>query len=170
MKRRSTTKQPHDPHELYLDEGVSGPTFASLLTKAQIPVHQFQKLLPKNKKVPDSRVIEAASEARYVIVSTDSRMESVWTDDLITHKAKVILLTDDAGGPIHWAAALICSRSSWVRVLLDHPDEAVIIRLTRTGAIKKVVGDQELRHRRDQLLTVRIVQAKRSGKSLRRER
>lgn len=90
-------------------------------------------------------------------------MESVWTEEIITHKAKIILLTDDNGGPIHWAAALICSKGAWVRVLLDHPNEPVTIRLTRIGTIKKVAGDKELRERRDHLLTTRIVQAKRLG-------
>ena len=50
-------------------------------------------------------------EARYVIITTDKRMESVWTEDMIAHRAQVILLTDDEGGPIYcglnrWASGL----------------------------------------------------------------
>jgi hypothetical protein len=94
-------------------------------------------------------------------------MESVWTEEIITHKAKIIVLTDEEGGPLHWAAALICSRSTWTRVLLDHPNDPVTIRITQAGTIKKVTGAEELRKRRDQLLTTRIVQAKRSGEDVR---
>jgi len=46
-----------------------------------------------------SEVIEAASKAGYVLITTDKRMEAVWTDDIIFHKAKIILLTDEDGVP-----------------------------------------------------------------------
>jgi hypothetical protein len=98
LKRQLNTKKPHDPYALYLDEDVSGPSLASHLRAAGLVVHQYEKLLTKNRKIQDSRVIEVASEAGYVIVTKDTRMESDWTEDIIEHKAKVILLTDDCGG------------------------------------------------------------------------
>ena len=89
-------------------------------------------------------------------------MESDWTDDIIRHKAKVILLTDDEGGPANWMAALACGAASWTRALLDHPNEPLTMRLNRTGNITRIAGEQELRARRDQLLTGRIVRNKKS--------
>lgn len=166
MKRRSNTKKPHEPHELFLDEGVSGKKFQSLLKEARLTVHLFESLLHKKKKVPDSRVIEVTAKAGYVLVTTDKRMEAVWTDDIISHKAKVILLTDEDGGPIHWASALIVGQSAWERVLLDHLSEPVTIKLNKFGSVTKIAGEAELRKRRDALLTVRITQAKRAGKSV----
>lgn len=165
MRRRSNTKKPHDPHELYLDEGISGPALASLLEKAGLAVNEFQRLLPKNKKIPDLRVIEEATEKRYVIVSRDLRMESDWTDDIIRCKAKIIVLSDEEGGPIHWASAIVCGQSAWERALLNHPNEPVIIKIDRTGKVQKIAGEQELIERRDHLLTLRITQAKRSGRT-----
>jgi predicted nuclease of predicted toxin-antitoxin system len=149
---------------LFLDEGISGPALASLLRKAGLPVHEFQKLLPKNKKIPDSRVIQAAANARYVIVSKDLRMESDWTDDIIKHKAKIIVLSDEEGGPMHWASAIVCGQPTWERVLLNHPAEPVIIKINRTGTVQKIAGQRDLTERRDDLLTRKIVQAKRAGR------
>lgn len=133
MKRRSNTKPPHDPHVLYLDEDTSGDRFASLLRHAKLSVQLFESLLPKNKKTPDATVIERAARSNYVLVTTDKRMESDWIEDIILNKARVILLTDDDGGPIHWASALICSESRWSRVLLDHPGVPITIRVERAG-------------------------------------
>jgi hypothetical protein len=166
LKRRSNTKKPHDPHELFLDEGVSGKKFQSLLKQARLTVHLFESLLHKKKKVPDSRVIEVTARAGYVLITTDKRMEAVWTDDIISHKAKVILLTDQDGGPIHWASALIVGRSAWERVLLDHLKEPVTIKLNKFGSVTKIAGEEELRKRHDELLTVRITQAKKTGRAV----
>ena len=163
MKRRSNTKPPHDPHILYLDEDTSGDQFVSLLKQAHVSVQPYEKLLPKNKKTPDATVIERCTEANYVLVTTDKRMESEWIEDIIRNKAKVIRLTDDHGGPIHWAAALICSESRWTSVLLDNPNRPVIIRVERSGVITRIVGETELLTRRDQLLTASIVRGKRHG-------
>ena len=113
-----------------------------------------------------SEVIEAASKAGYVLITTDKRMEAVWTDDIIFHKAKIILLTDEDGGPIHWASAIIVGQSAWERVLLDHLKEPVTIKLNKFGSVTKIAGEEDLRKRRDVLLTVRITQAKRAGKSV----
>jgi len=163
LKRRSNTNKPHDPHALYLDEDVSGKAFASLLRQARISVHEYERLLPRNSKIPDARVIEVASQAGFVLITTDKRMESDWTEEIIIHQAKVMLLTDDAGGPIHWAAALISGESSWRRVLLDNLTEPVVVRINRAGTITKLTGKDDLRQRRDRLLTSRIVRAKKLG-------
>lgn len=167
MKRRSGTKKPtnkpHDPHELYLDEDVSGNAFASLLRQAKIIVHQYEKLLPRNKKIPDATVIHRAAQARFVIVTADKRMESVWTDDIVTHRAKVILLTDGEGGPIHWASALVAGENGWRRALLDNLTEPLVIKISPSGTITRFVGPNELRTHRDHLMTARIVRAKRLG-------
>jgi hypothetical protein len=147
-----------------LDEGVSGKRLPSLLEEAKLPFHIFESLFPKNKRVPDPLVIEAASAARYIIVSTDKRMETVWMDDLIRHKAKVILLIDQDSGPIHWAVALIAGQSAWERALLDHPNDALIIKLSRSGKVKDIVSEEELKQRLDDIMTVKITQAKQAGK------
>jgi hypothetical protein len=146
-----------------LDEGVSGDAFASLLTQGRIPVQPFESLLRKNAKTPDAAVIERSAKANLVLVTTDKRMESDWTDDIILHRAKVLLLADEDGGPIHWAAALLCGQAAWTRVLLDHPRSPVTIRVDRAGHVRKVVGETDLRQRRDQLVTSRIARAKRHG-------
>lgn len=164
MKRRSNTKPPHDPHILFLDEDTSGDTFVSLLKQARVSVQPYETLLPKNKKIPDATVIERCAKANYVLVTTDKRMESEWIEDIIQHKARVIRLTDDDGGPIHWAAALICSKSKWSRVLLDQPNTPVIIRVERSGIITRIVGEADLLKRRDQLLTASIVRGKKHGR------
>lgn len=168
MKRRFDTKKPHEPYELYLDEGVSGPKLVSLLGQARLIAHLFQSLLPRNKKVSDSRVIQVAAAARYVLVTTDKRMEALWIEDMIRHQAQVILLSDESSGPIHWAADLIAGQAAWQRVLLDHPGQPVTIKLARSGTVTSVAGELELRARRDRLLTARIVQYKKSGKVVKR--
>jgi hypothetical protein len=119
--------------------------------------------LPRNKKIPDARVIETSSGAGYVLVTTDRRMESEWIEDIILYKAKVMLLTDEQGGPIHWAAALIVGEQSWRRALLDNPAGPLVIRISKAGVITKLTGEEELRSRRDHLLTARIVRAKKFG-------
>ena len=163
MKRRSSTNRPHDPHALYLDEDVSGKAFASLLEQARILVHQYESLLPRNKKIPDARVIEVSAGAGYVLVTTDRRMESEWIEDIIRYSAKVVLLTDQDGGPIHWAAALVAGEQGWRRALLDNPAGPLVIRINKAGQITKLTGEADLRSRRDHLLTVRIVRAKKLG-------
>jgi len=168
LKRRSNTKRSHDPHELYLDEGVSGPKFAELLSEARLTVHSFQSLLPRNKKVSDARVIAAASEMGYVIVTTDKRMESAWTDEMIVSRARVILLTADDGGPIDWLSALVVSKNAWQRALLDHPGEPLVIKIARSGKVESIVGADDLKKRRNQLLTVRITKAKQAGRQVRK--
>lgn len=163
MKRRSDTNRPHDPHVLYLDEGISGKALASLLKQARMPVHQYESLLPRNKKTPDSRVIEVCSRNGYVLVTTDRRMESEWIEDIVRHKAKVVLLTDEEGGPIHWASALIVSETSWRRILLDNPIGPIVIRISKGGTTTKFTGEDELHARRAQLQTARIVRSKKHG-------
>jgi hypothetical protein len=136
--------------------------------QARIAVQPYEKLLRKNSKTPDAAVIEAASKANFVLVTKDQRMESDWTEDIIACKAKIILLTDDDGGPVNWMAALLVGQAAWTRVLLDHPAEPVTMRVSKSGAVTKVSGEQELRKRRDQLLTSRIIRDKRQGISARR--
>jgi len=140
LKRRSNTKPPHDPYVLYLDEAVSGKKFVSLLKEAGLCPEPFEKLLRGKRKTPDSEVIEACSKAGYVLVTKDQRIESDWTDDILKHKARIILLTDDDGGPIHWMAALSCGFASWNRALLDHPGEPLTIRLNRSGHVTKIAA------------------------------
>jgi len=50
--------------------------------------------------------------------------------------------------------------------LLDHLKEPVTIKLNKFGSVTKIAGEEDLRKRRDVLLTVRITQAKRAGKSV----
>lgn len=169
MTRRSNTKLPHDPHTLYLDEDVSGQRFESLLIQAQISVQNYETLLPRNKKVPDGQVIAVAAKANVVLVTTDKRMETEWIEDIVDHNAKVILLTDDSGGPIHWASALICGEAAWVRVLLNYPREPLTIKINRSGLVAKVTGEEELRRRCAKLLQAKIVRAKRLGITLERK-
>ncbi len=97
MKRRSNTKQPHDPHELYLDEDISGPKLASLLKQGQLIVHQYETRLRRHKKTPDEDVIRVCSESNYVPVTTDKCMESDWIDDMVKHKARGHLFGRFAG-------------------------------------------------------------------------
>jgi hypothetical protein len=99
-----------------------------------------------------------------VIVSRDLSMESDWTEEIIRHRAKVIMLTDQEGGPMHWASAIVCGQVAWERVLLNHPNEPVIIKINRSGAVQNIAGEKELIERRDHLLTVKITQAKKSGR------
>lgn len=163
MKRRSITKQPHDPHVLFLDEVTSGRKFLSFLAQARVPAQAFETLLRRNKKMPDSTVIEQCANNGYVLVTTDRRMESDWIEDIVKHKAKIIILTDDEGGPIHWTSALVSSEKRWRRILLDHPDDPITIRIERSGNITKVAGAEELLQRRDRLLTINITKSKRHG-------
>ncbi len=90
-------------------------------------------------------------------------METDWIEDIVANKAKVIRLTDEKGGPIHWASALIAGESSWRRILLDNPDGPLIIRINSAGVITKCYGEQALRQRRDQLLNSTISRRKRHG-------
>lgn len=146
---------------LYLDEDTSGPEFASLLGKGRLSAREYQVLLPRNKKTPDSTVIASAAKEKYILVTTDKRLETDWIDDIVTNKAQIILLTDDDGGPMHWASALIVSENRWTRILLDNPHSPLVIRIDRAGNIVKLIGESELCERRDQLLTASIVRRKR---------
>lgn len=74
-----------------------------------------------------------------------------------------MLLTDDRGGPIHWAAALIAGEASWRRVFLDNPFAPTVVRINRTGTMTKITTEAELRGRRQQLTTARIVRSKKLG-------
>jgi len=163
LKRRSHTKQPHDPFELFLDEGLSGDAFAALLTKAKICVHKYEKLLRKNRKIPDPEVIAACSKANFILVSKDPSMERDWIEDIIECKAKVLFLSDKEGGIMHWTAALMCSRKAWERAFLDHPNEPMLIRITNSGGITKITGEADLRKRRTKLMTTKISRAKKAG-------
>lgn len=163
LKRQSSTKLPHDPYVLFLDEGISGDAFASRLRDARLPVCKYEVLLERNAKVPDDKVIEASAKAGYVLVTKDERMETDWVDEIITYKAKVILLTDCDGGPVDWASSLICSQREWTRVLLDHLSAPVTIRLNKNGRMTKLTGESELIARRDRLITKRVARAKKKG-------
>jgi len=164
LKRRSNTKKPHDPFVLYLDEDVSGRTFASLLSRARIEVCEYDSLLKKNTKTPDSKVIEVCSAASFILVTTDKRMESDWTDDIVRHKARIILLNFDEGGPLQWASALICKQSAWERVLLDHLAGPLVVKINRSGSVTKVVGSDELVKRRERILTGQVIRNKKRGR------
>jgi hypothetical protein len=145
---------------LYLDEDTSGDTFASLLGQGKLTVRKYENLLRKNKKIQDSTVIAACAKENWVLVTKDGRMETEWIDYIIAHKAKIILLTDDAGGPIHWTAALLAGQTKWERALLDNPNSPITIRLDRQGTICKLAGAQELTERRNKLLTASKSRAK----------
>ena len=85
-------------------------------------VFQYEVLLEKNKKIPDGQVLERACESGFVLVTTDVTMEwDTGLDDIISNRARVIFITDQQGGPVHWASALICSQKHWERVLLNNP-------------------------------------------------
>ena len=75
------------------------------------------------------------------------------------------MLLDDQSGPVHWASAIICGQAAWERALLNHQNEPLIIKINRAGTIQKIAGNDDLIARRDQLLTLKIVRAKRSGQS-----
>jgi len=153
---------------LYLDEGVSGKAFASLLELGGLSVRPYESLLRKNTKTSDAKVIAAAARANFVLVTKDQRMESDWTEDVITNRAKIILLTDDNGGPIHWTAALLAGQAGWTRILLNYPTEPLTSRINRSGAVTKLAGEDALLTRRDQILTSIIVRHKRQGISARK--
>jgi hypothetical protein len=133
-----------------------------MLRKARICVFQYEALLKKNQKIPDGEVLKRASESGFVLVTKDMSME--WDDgldDIIAHRARVIFITDQQGGPTHWAAALICSARAWNKVLLDNPLGPLTISINCDGAIKKVTGEEELRQRRNKLLTAKLSRGKR---------
>ena len=162
MRRRSNTNRPHEPYSLYLDEGISGPTLASLLRKAKMFVFQYEALLTKNRKISDGDVIKRACASGFVLVSKDTSME--WDDgleDIISNRARVIFITDQDGGPVHWASALICSARHWERELLNNPMGPLTISVNRDGSIRKVAGEDELRKRRNRLLTGKLARGKR---------
>jgi hypothetical protein len=73
-----------------LDEGLSGPAFASLLKRAGMFVFEYEGLLEKNKKIPDGDVLRRAVKSNFVLVSKDTSME--WDDgleDIISARARV---------------------------------------------------------------------------------
>ncbi len=88
-------------------------------------------------------------------------------DDIVFHKAKIMIITDNKHGAFHWAAAITCSAEAWRRVFLTHLQDPTIVKLGATGAISKTIGAGELVKRRDEILTFRIARAKRGGSSQR---
>jgi hypothetical protein len=161
LRRPSNTKRPLNPHSLYLDEGISGNALASLLKKAKLVVFEYEELLERNKKIPDDMVLMRAVEAGYVLVSKDGNMESDELEHIIEHRTRVIFLDDQEGGPVSWAAALICAETAYERVLLNNPIGPLVIHISRMGTIRAVVGEEELRRRYNRILTVRITRKKR---------
>jgi predicted nuclease of predicted toxin-antitoxin system len=149
---------------LYLDEGISGTTLASLLRKAKLVVFEYEELLERNKKIPDATVLKRAVEAGYVLVSKDGNMESDELEYIIEHRARVIFLDDQEGGPVSWAAALICAESAYERVLLSNPSGPLTIHVSRIGTIRAVTGEEELRRRCDRIQTAHITRRKRHQK------
>jgi len=125
-------------------------------------VFQYEALLEKNKKIPDGKVLARACESGFVLVSKDITME--WDsglEDIISNRARVIFITDQEGGPVHWAAALICSEIHWHKILLDNPMGPLTISVDREGKVKKVTGKSELLLRRDRLLTSKMARRRR---------
>jgi hypothetical protein len=161
LKRRSNTKRPHEPHALYLDEGISGPTLASILRRGGLRVLEYQTLCEKNKKIPDDSVIGKVCESGFILVTKDEAMQSDWIEEIIEHKARALVLTDGHGNVVHWAAALISSEAVWERALLDHLIGPLIIRINRQG-VHRVDPEPELVALCQRLKTSRIVRAKRS--------
>jgi len=89
------------------------------------------------------------------------QLEAEWIEEIVAHKAKVIVLTDRQGNVVHWASALIASAPVWNRALLNHPMGPVVIRINRQG-VRKVEGEAELQKLCERQKTARIVRAKRS--------
>jgi hypothetical protein len=161
LKRRSNTKQPHEPHSLYLDEGISGDTLASILRKGGLRVFVYETLLEKNRKISDASVIARACQSGFILVTKDESLEGDWIEEIISHKARALVLTDGHGNVIHWASALIASESVWERALLNHPIGPLIIRINRRG-VGKVEEEADLLALCQRAKTARIVRAKRS--------
>jgi hypothetical protein len=144
-----------------LDEGISGNALASLLKKARLVVFEYEQLLEKNKKIPDEVVLMRVVEAGYILVSKDGNMESDELEYMIANRARVIFLDDQEGGPISWAAALICAETAYERCLLSNPVGPLAIHVCRNGTIRAVVGEEELRKRYNRILTGTISRKKR---------
>lgn len=122
---------------------------------------EFETLLEKNRGFLDETVLKRVVEAGYVLISKDGNMESDELDHIIETRARVIFLEDTDGGPVSWAAALICGQNAFERVLLSNPTGPLTIHLSREGRVKSIIGEQDLRMRYDRILTARISRAKR---------
>jgi hypothetical protein len=144
-----------------LDEGISGNALASLLRKGGLRVFVYETLLEKNKKIPDGTVIERACQSGFILVAKDEALESEWIEEIITHKARVLVLTDGQGNVVHWAAALISSAKVWERALLNHLIGPLIIKINRQG-VSGIEDEGQLTKLCQRLKTAKIMRAKRS--------
>jgi hypothetical protein len=154
---------------LFLDEGISGKALSSLLLKARIPVFEYDFLLTRNSKIPDGDVLKRSVEAGFILVSKDSSMVSDELDHIIKHRARVIFLDDQHGGPVTWAASLICGHIAYERVLLSNPKGPLTIHLTCEGKVRETVGEAELRRKFQRLSAKNVIREKRHRKMVERE-
>jgi hypothetical protein len=151
-----------DSLTLCLDEDISGEKLLRLLRDAGIQVFLYESLgLERGKKIPDDTVIARARELGYVLLTADQSIEKESIDFICRYEARIIILTDTEGGLPNWAAAVICSHDACTRIFLNQPSGPVIIKVNRSGAITKFRGEEEIKKRRDQILTASIARAKR---------
>jgi hypothetical protein len=124
-------------------------------------VFVYETLFEKNRKIPDGQIIERSCQSGFILVTKDESMESEWIEDIIAHKARVILLTDGYGNVMNWAASLIASEKVWHRALLDHPFGPLVIRINREG-VQRIDYAESLSKLCQRRKTARIVRSKRN--------
>ena len=93
-------------------------------------------------------------------------MDSDELDQIIEHRARVIFLEDQYGGPTSWAAALICSHIAYERELLNYPKGPLTIYITCEGKVRETLGEEELRRKLQNITTKKIIRVKRHRKMI----
>jgi hypothetical protein len=163
LKPRSSSKkskQPHDPFQFVLDEGLSGDRLHKLLLSGRFIAFQYEHLgLKKNDRTPDEMVLEACSRG-HVLISKDKRMHRDEIESIIRHNGKLIVLTDSEGGVMEFASALVAAKSKIERALLNSLHDPIVIRLNHDASINNIRGADELRQRYQQFVTGRIRRVK----------
>jgi hypothetical protein len=89
-------------------------------------------------------------------------MEKTEIDTIMACKAKIVMLTDQNSGCVHWAAALVSAQES-INATLHAHDGSLIIRVIKTGNLSKIRHGQELINFQTRLRTRRIIRAKKAG-------
>jgi hypothetical protein len=140
---------------------LSGPHLAELLTKSLIPVREFEFLLQKHQKTPDSEVLEKASAAGLILLTKDESMESDFIEEIVRFRARVLALQMPAGNVYRMHAAVTASSHKWERILLSNPVGPLVIRIREDGSIGLVRKEAELREILDRVLTARKASQKR---------
>lgn len=117
---------------------------ANLLSECGIEIHRHHDYFDSEED--DDVIIQSIAKLGYLIICGDKNIESDHLIEIWRARAKVVLFSENNSGPRIWTGILALHYEKIMAKCADAGDQALIIRLGKSG-ISKVRSHQEIEER-----------------------